>query len=402
MQTASDTSVADILVPKVSAYVYDLFKKRLPKDVLYHSYEHTFETAKAAEKIGKDEGLDETELLLVTLAAWFHDAGYTEGHVDHERRSVAIAHEFLKGEQLTRQQRQEVERLILSTRPEHEPEDLLERVLHDADVVHIGKRKKFFRFSELLRQELERRQGRVYSEQEWAEVQLDFLTRTDFRTETAQNLYGEARRDNLVAVQEKLASVLHPQKAAPAPKPEKKSPSRGIETMFRTAYRNHINLSQIADSKANIMISINAILMSIIVSFVSTRLQSEAWLLVPAVIMLVTSLVAIVFAILGARPKVTSRYYTLEDVRNNQANILFFGNFAKMPLEDFSEGMRELMGDWDKLYDSMINDLYALGKVLDRKYKLLWLSYSSFMFGLIVTVISLLILYFTGARPSAV
>lgn len=164
--------------------------------------------------------------------------------------------------------------------------------------------------------------------------------------------------------------------------------------MFRTAYRNHINLSSIADSKANIMISVNAILMSIIVSFVSTRLQQDPWLMVPAGCMLVTSLAAIVFAILAARPKVTSKVYTVEDVHRNRANILFFGNFVNMELDDFTLGMRELMGDWDKLYDTMISDVYSLGKVLDRKYRLLWFSYSIFMAGLVVTVTVFMLLFF--------
>src|SRR5690606_1711714 len=108
---------------------------------------------------------------------------------------------------------------------------------------------------------------------------------------------------------------------------------------------------------------------------VSTRLQADPWLLIPATAMLMTSLVAIVFAILSARPKVTSQVYTLEDIRQNRANILFFGNFVNLGLREFNVGMKEIMSDWDRLYDSMINDLYSLGQVLSKKYRLLWLSY---------------------------
>src|SRR5690606_10954383 len=95
-----------------------------------------------------------------------------------------------------------------------------------------------------------------------------------------------------------------------------------------------------------------------------------------------------------ARPKVTSRYYSREDVRKNRPNILFFGNFVNMPLEEYAAGMHELMEDWDKLYGSMISDLYSLGHVLKRKYRLLWFSYSSFMLGLIVTIVMFFVLYF--------
>lgn len=395
MNTSVDEAAPEqILTAKASAFVYELFKNDLPKSALYHSYEHTVETAKAAEKIGREEDLDEESLFLVLLAAWFHDAGFVEGHDNHEKRSVRIAREFLEEHGLSDDQIDQVAQLILSTRPDHQPTNLPEEVLHDADIVHIGKKKKFFRYSARLRKELEQREDRTFSDQEWTEMQLDFLTRTDFATESARKRYGDKRKANLTAVQEKLADILNEPKKLPRAEVDKKSPSRGIETMFRTAYRNHINLSQIADSKANIMISINAILMSIVVSFISTRLQEDVWLLIPAGVMLVTSLVAIIFAILGARPKVTSKYYSLEDVRRNEANILFFGNFVNMPLKEFATGMHELMDDWDKLYDSMINDLYSLGQVLQRKYRLLWLSYSSFMFGLIVTVVVFFVLYF--------
>jgi predicted metal-dependent HD superfamily phosphohydrolase len=389
-----DKAPPDLLIEKASSYAYELFKEKLPADVTYHSYEHTLETARAAEKIGRSEGLGERELRLVLLAAWLHDVGFVEGGEEHERRSAEIAGEFLEQEGLTTREIEEIQRLILSTHLDHEPRDLSEMVLHDADIVHIGKEKKFFRYSERLRKEWEERRGKDYSEQEWAELQLKFLSRTDFKTRYARKQYGKTRLQNLKLVQGRLAELLN---ASVSGKKEiTKAPSRGVETMFRTAYRNHINLSQIADSKANIMISINAILMSIIVSFVSTQLTNVAnvWLLAPAVSMLVTSLAAIVFAILGARPKVTSKIFTLDDVRRNRANILFFGNFVNMSPEEFNIGMREIMDDWDKLYDSMIHDLYSLGQVLQRKYRLLWFSYSVFMSGLVLTVFLFVIFYF--------
>jgi len=53
-------------------------------------------------------------------------------------------------------------------------------------------------------------------------------------------------------------------------KAAKKGPGRGVETMYRSAYRNHINLSSIADNKANMMISINTIIMSLIIAVIGS------------------------------------------------------------------------------------------------------------------------------------
>jgi len=100
-----------------------------------------------------------------------------------------------------------------------------------------------------------------------------------------------------------------------------------------------------------------------------------------------------VFAILSARPKVTSKVFTIDDVRRDRANILFFGNFVNMSLDDFTIGVKELMGDENRLYNNMIADIHSLGQVLSKKYRLLWLSYTVFMAGLSVSVVLFIVLF---------
>lgn len=162
--------------------------------------------------------------------------------------------------------------------------------------------------------------------------------------------------------------------------------TRGIETMFRTSYRTHIDLSGLADTKANIMISINGIIISILLASISPKIDANPWLLLPTTFLLVGCVVAIVYAVLAARPRVSSSVVTLDHVRDNRANILFFGNFVSLPEEDFVEGMTELMADTDRLYTNMIRDLYSLGGVLSRKFRLLRISYNLFMVSLVVGV----------------
>lgn len=162
--------------------------------------------------------------------------------------------------------------------------------------------------------------------------------------------------------------------------------SRGIETMFRTSYRTHIDMSSLADSKANIMISINGLIMSIMIASVSTKMDTNTWLLLPTSTLLVGCLVSLVFAVLAARPRVTAKLVTLEDVRRDRANILFFGNFVNMEEGDYVQGMTELLQSPDALYHNMIRDIYSLGGVLARKFHYLRISYAVFMTGLIVSV----------------
>lgn len=163
---------------------------------------------------------------------------------------------------------------------------------------------------------------------------------------------------------------------------------RGVSDMFRTSYRTHVELSAIADNKSNIMISINGIIISIIIASISPKIDSNPWLLIPTAVLLLTCLGSMVYAVLSARPRVSKEKVTLNDVQENRANILFFGNFHTMTRADYVEGMEELMQDSERLYNNMARDIHGLGVVLAKKYSLLRISYNIFMLGLILSVIS--------------
>ena len=168
---------------------------------------------------------------------------------------------------------------------------------------------------------------------------------------------------------------------------------RGVSDMFRTSYRNHIELSAIADTKSNIMISINGIIISIMIASVSSQINSNSWLLFPTAVLILTCMVSLIFAVLAARPRVSNETVTLEDVRSNRSNILFFGNFCSMDREDYVTGLEELMSDSERLYNTMARDLHSLGTVLSKKFKLLRVAYNIFMVGLVISVCSFLLVY---------
>lgn len=176
--------------------------------------------------------------------------------------------------------------------------------------------------------------------------------------------------------------------------------ARGIETMFRTSYRTHSDLSNLADNKANIMISINGIIISILLASISPKIDANPWLLVPTAVLLVGCVASLTYAVLAARPRVSSRAVTLESLREEEANILFFGNFVNMPEEEFVEGMKELMTHTDQLYVNMVRDLYSLGTVLAKKFRLLRASYAVFIAALVIGV-ALFLGVFTVVATSA-
>ena len=178
-------------------------------------------------------------------------------------------------------------------------------------------------------------------------------------------------------------------------------PDRGIETMFRTTSKNHMELSAIADNKANIMISINSIILSVLVSVLIRKLEEYPHMTVPAILLTLVCLTTIVFAVLATRPNVSKGKFERKDIVNKETNLLFFGNFHRMALKDYQWAMKEMLKDADYLYGSMIKDIYFLGAVLGKKYRLLRMSYTIFMFGFVLSILGFIAaeLFFKSPYP---
>ena len=120
-------------------------------------------------------------------------------------------------------------------------------------------------------------------------------------------------------------------------KSKETKPERGIDTMFRTTLNNHNNLSGLVDNKANILLSVNAIIISVSLTTIIPKLDnpSNAHLIIPTLILIISSVIAITFAILATRPSITQGSFTRKEVDDKKVNLLFFGNFYKMPFELF-------------------------------------------------------------------
>jgi predicted metal-dependent HD superfamily phosphohydrolase len=383
------------ILEDASRYIFNLFKEKLPYDYVYHNYQHTLEIVETCKKIAKGYNeLSEEDLELLLLAAWFHDAGYTVAYKGHEEKSEKIAEEFLQQRNFDQDKIPRIKECISSTNRNHHPQSLIAEILADADISSIGE-KSFFVKADLLRREWEKFDIRYCSDSEWAKTQLDFLQSSHFHTKEAQRIFGEQLQINITDQTKKLEKIDKKKEKAKKEKDDTKAePRRGIETMFRSIYRNHINLSSIADSKANMMISINSLIISITLtllgaklSLLGTSFKQNQIVIYPILTLLLTSLAAIIFAILSAKPKVSHGIEDLQGLKKGNFSILFFGNYTRISLKEFEMEMRELMKSEDELYGNMIKDLYYLGKVLSIKYKLIKISYIVFMSGLIFTIL---------------
>lgn len=176
-------------------------------------------------------------------------------------------------------------------------------------------------------------------------------------------------------------------------KAKKKKPSRSIETMFRSSMTSHIRLSEMADQKAGLLVSINAIIISIMTSLMVQQFTDNPSLLLPTCLLVLVCLLTITFALFATKPSVKGKQNSSETPV--KIDLLFFGSYTSIPLENYKISLKEMMSKDETLHDSLIENIYAQGNVLNRKYKLLSIAYTIFMVGFpLVLVCYLFTFYF--------
>jgi len=185
--------------------------------------------------------------------------------------------------------------------------------------------------------------------------------------------------------------LVHSKNGKKAAKPSQLGTSRGIESMFRNSYRAQLDMIALAATKANIMISLNGLLVSILLISGTYFLNVEPMLIVPLAAFLLTCTVAIVFAVLAARPAIDRQERFVDDFRKDQADLLVFEQFAKLPRQDYLDAMLEMVQNNDRIYRNMIVHIHGLGLTADRKFTRLYISYNAFMIGLVISVALLLV-----------
>ena len=136
------------------------------------------------------------------------------------------------------------------------------------------------------------------------------------------------------------------------------------------------------------MITTTSIILSVLLSLLLRKLEDNPNLIFPTVLLLLVCVVTMVFSILATRPGLPPGTFTEQDITDKKVNLLFFGNFYRMNYNDYNSGMQKMMNDREFLYGSLIKDIYSQGIVLGRKFKLLRVSYTIFMYTLILSILA--------------
>jgi predicted metal-dependent HD superfamily phosphohydrolase len=400
------------LLDEVKHYVISYFDVHHDPELIYHNLKHTKDVVAAATQVANHYQLSDEDFFIVISAAWFHDTGYFNDKNNHETKSVDIANHLLKQLKVEVPVIDKINACIMATRMPQKPTSLLEEILCDADLFHLGTN-DFSDKSKLMRKELEAIKHTEFDKETWRATNIELLQTHYYFTDYCRLLLNDQKQKNLERLKDKQADAIEKTEVTEVAevnqvdvglvkadhddhdKHEKKhkseKPERGIETMFRISSTNHQRLSDMADNKAHIMITVNSIILSAIISLVLRKLDEHSNLFIPTFMLLTVSLLTMIFSILATRPSIPKGLFTPDDIEKKTVNLLFFGNFYRMSLDAYSDGMLKMMDDKDFLYGSLIRDNYSQGVVLGKKYRLLRVSYNIFMFGLILSVLAFLI-----------
>ena len=429
------------ILDQVRAHAASLFHTKKDDKLIYHNLQHTEQVVRAVVKIANHYQLSDQDFFIVSTAAWFHDTGYLTSFEEHEARGAESAREFLDSKGVDPAVTEQVVKCILATKMPQHPVSLLEQIVCDADLFHLGG-DSFKERNKLMRREVEAYFNKDVDKNIWRLKTISLFEGHHYHTDYAQDLLTAKKLLNLQELKNKLEKnsdrqedVLrkeqkraerkkeqeeedsekerkirdrrdekrlekkHEEETAIVKKEDKEEikkkksdrPDKGIETMFRITSGNHQRLSDMADNKAHIMISTNSIILSVILSILLRKLEDNPHLIIPTLILLIICVVTMVFSILATRPTLPSGTFTAKDIEEKKVNLLFFGNFYKMSLPEYVGGMEKMMEDREFLYGSLIRDLYSQGVVLGRKYRLLRIAYNVFMFGIVASVLAFVI-----------
>jgi predicted metal-dependent HD superfamily phosphohydrolase len=408
------------IISEAKKFATDIFRNKVSESITYHNIVHTEDVVAACEKMADYYQLNDEDRAVLLTAAWLHDIGFLKGKAEgHEEEGAKIAVQFLTSQNELPDFIEKVRLTILATKMPQSPSSLLEEILCDADLFHLGT-DKFKQKNKLLRKELANIQGEEFSKKQWKKKNEKFLESHFYFTSYAKEKLQPIQDENLERLKESKSEEEKEEKEIikekrtdttsekkeikndPLTEDEKKKAKeelaekkrreqqteRGISTVFRIMASNHANLSHMADNKAHIMISVNSIILSVVISLLIRHLDEHQNLVVPTIILVGFCVTATIFAVLATRPNVSRGTFTREDIFHKKTNLLFFGNFHSMQLDDYDWAMKEMMADKDYLYGSIIKDIYYLGVVLAKKYKYLRASYNIFMIGLVIAMFS--------------
>ena len=368
------------IVVKSLNFVENYLNDHPDENRTYHDYDHAVSVAEAVHELSKEAGLPAIDIEDLVIAGIFHDVGYCIDPDIHEALSADIANEYLESQGMDETRRANIKEYIQATKMNWSGENPSAFYLRDADLSGLAVT-NYSENNEYLRLELEALRGMEISKSEWREKNIQFFKKHSYKTIEGKKKFKKGKNKNL-------------KKLKKAKKDEAKEntlqtigSSRAAQTQLKTSLRNHIDLSAIADNKANIMLSINAIIITVGLPLMANQINVNPYYIFPMVALGIATIISMGYATLSTRPIKMNGSTDLSSIEKKKTNLFFFGNYYKMDFDTYESGIKQVVGNDEILENSITRDLFFLGKSLGKKFDYLRICYNIFMIGMLVTVI---------------
>jgi hypothetical protein len=374
---------------------------------IYTDIGYQYRLERYIKKLALEEGLTQEEMDFLYAAKWL------EGVIQAENPTASLDFNQLSnyaGERVRQlclewgiesELASRLSVFVSNIRPDKTPDSKLDQIYNDAVWIDYtlgngrDNLKKYYQ--QLLLQ------GYNIERSGWYDVIIGHLESAEFYTHYAKENYQKSLRDlvkslkqekkqlekrmDLALKQQLDISEKEMKKLKKNLQNVKKRDDRGIQTLLRTTLRNHYTLNQMIDRKANIMITVNSIILSLLLGGVISDPVEDPLRASSLILLTIAGMASILFAVLSIRPNKTQGDFTEEEIREKKGNLLYFGNFHNMHIRDFEWAFMQMINNGEHLYEAMIRDYYYLGVTLSKKYKHLRNSLNIFLFGFIGAVV---------------
>lgn len=381
------------LPEKARKWVLKLYNDQRPDWLKWHDYHRTNTLVAHCAALSMEEDMGTDELAALYLAAWFSYTGWLFDPENALQVSQSLALQFLEAEKAPEEIRQFVKLLIPLAHLIGTPDNALGKVMWDAALA-TSYGSDYDQSQGIRRDEYEMAHQVKIPKAKWRAMEWEIVGQAQLYTSAGNALHGSAFLQVREALQPKAIVPPAPEETPVLPKPS----GGDIQTYFRTTYHTHIHLSGIADRKAQILISINAILISVIISIISysNLAETRPTLLIPICLFVIPGMVSLILAVLSARPKVTKRHIADLSPEVRKTHLLFFSHATQLAVEQYIDEMSQLLADRKSLQNAFHRDIYHLGSVLDYKFRLLHKAYTLFLLGFITSGLSFIIVELAG------
>lgn len=408
------------ILSAVELFSTNIIIDKVPDNVVYHTIDFTHRLISGINQISMNDSLSEEDKELLLIAGWLYCTGYKDAEMFKGKKiftgcitcTQRISKKFLNEFNYPKDRIIKIFEIYDHSVLPAQPKDRLEKIFCDALYMDFA-REKAMNYLKKMYNELLLFNAIGIGKKKWYVEVSDILEKHKYFTEYGKNNLELSKNKLITKVKKDYKSLEKTERLAlhkaldisdAELKKLKKSllnikyrDERGIQTLFRTTSKNHYTLNTMIDRKANIMISVNSIIISLIIGgILGPAIDVLSVKLIPVFVMSLTSMISALSAVLAVRPDKTHGEFSENEVRNRQGNLLFFGNFHNMQFRDYEWAMLQMLNDKDYLYSSLIRDIYYLGQKLRTKHKFLRTSLNIFLAGTSITIFSFFIVKFLG------